>query len=388
MKIRWWLLIFLVLGLLLGPKIQQYPGFVIVAFNQTTLQIPLWLSTFILIILIFVIFQTISILKNMILKANKAQKWNNKRKWSKSRLKTISGLLSLIEGRWEDSEKQMIQAMKHGDTPLINLLVAAQAVNNAGNYTKRDEYLEKAKKFAKHEDVIIGMSQIQLQIEAKQYQKAFDDIQILRKNKTKSSYLDVLEIKVSKELKNWNNIIKLVPKIKKSKQIINDEIDDFYVEAAIKIIEESKKDELTTFYQSLPNRHKSNIKIIKNYSKKLIANNQHTIAEKTLQKTLKTTDDFEIIELFSKIKSSQPGKQLDIIESKLQTSQHRQQIINLLCDLCIHLKIWGKAKKYLELSILGNQSVEKKLQLIGVLTRLGETDSAQKQKNALLELIN
>jgi len=391
MKIRWWLIFLLIMGFIVGPKIHNYPGFIIVALDKTTLQMPLWLGAFLSLVALIILYSVIHFIKKMAQSGINAKKWHHKRKWTQSRTKTIAGLLSLIEGRWEESEKKMVQALKHGDTPLVNLLIAAQAANKKGEFNKRDLYLDKAKLLAQGENVVIEISQAKLQYDANQYQTAYETIKQLKEQKVNNPYLNLLEIKVSRKLKLWKNIIQIAPGLSKDKFINSTEIEQFYEEAVIENMQQiaiSKAvDEVTKFYNKLSNKIKQNLKVVCCYVEILRKNELNSKAEKLITKALKTHSSYELIEVYSKIKSEQPGKQIDIIESKISDNKDKEKIVHLLINLSIEQKIWGKAKKYLTESILINPTTEKQLQLVGVLSKLGETEAAQKQKNAILELI-
>lgn len=386
MKKYWWVVALLFLGLIFGPKLKHLDGFVIIAIDKTTAQFPLWLG----IVLVFILIIIFHIVINFLIKSfglvSQAKQWSGSRKWKKARTDTIAGMMAFTEGRWGNAEKYMLKAAKEGDTKLINYLIAAESAQRKGDFEKRSLYLKICKKVAPDKDFAIELTQARLQLESKQYEEAQAGLSHLLEMEPTNNYVLMLYVKSSDKLEDWDQVIKIYNKTNKK----NKELDTLFLKAIknkfILLSKNKKNREVEQIWKSLPAKLKQQTDLFNDYIQALINTKDLEKAEKLLKKHLKTSDDLKAIKLFASIESKQPGKQLDCIERKMLNSSNKLEILDVLVELSIKLKLWGKAKQFIEKSIEIETTTDKQLKLAKILTQLGEKELALKIKNDLLQI--
>ncbi|HFB64521.1 MAG TPA: hypothetical protein ENJ60_03180 [Aeromonadales bacterium] len=386
MRKYWWLIILFFLGLFLGPKLKQLDGFVVFALDKTTAQIPMWLGIIIILLIIVIFHILINFIQKSVGAVSQARAWSGSRKWKKARTLTISGMIAFTEGRWEKAEKHMQLAAKEGDTKLINYLIAAEAAQKVGDFEKRAFYLKKCKQVAPDKDFAIELTQARLQLESNQYEEAQSSLRHLLEMEPENNYVLTLYTITSDKLKNWDQVINTYHKIKKK----NKELDVLYINAInnnlILLSQNSKNTQIEQIWKNLPAKIKKQPEPFNCYIQALINVNEQEKAEKLLKKQLKTSENLGAIKLFASIESKQPGKQLDLIESKMLLSNNKAEILEVLVDLSIKLKLWGKARQFIEQSLEIESTAVKQLKLAKVLKQLGELEQAKKIRDGLLEI--
>ncbi len=386
MKKYGWIIVLLFSGLILGPKLKQLEGFVVIAIDKTTAQFPLWLGILILFLTVIVVHIMIEFFKKTSDVVSQVKEWSGSHKWKKARRDTIAGMMAFAEGRWEISEKNMLKAAKEGDTKLINYLIAAEAAQNRGDFEKRSAYLQKCKQVAPDKDFAIELTQARLQLESSQYEEAQASLRHLLEMEPANDYVLRLYARTSDKLNDWDEVINSFNKGHKNDK----EMEKFFVNAIknkLTVLSfDQKKKEIAQLWKNLPNKIKKQTDVIYSYIKVLIDLNEKEKAEKLLRKQLKNSDDFTLIKLFSTIESSQPGKQLDIIENKIPNSRNKAEVLDILVNLSIKLKLWTKAKRFIEQSIKIKNTSTKQLKLAKILNQLGNKDQAVKIWDQLLEI--
>ncbi len=391
MKIRWWIAILLVIGLIAGPAIKGIPGFVVIAYQQTTIQFPLWLAVASAILLVLIVAVLFSLISRFVTATNKAKNWKGSRKWKQARKETISAMISFAEGNWADAEKKMIKASANGDTKLINYLVAAQAAQKQDAFSKRDDYLKRAKTVSPNADVAIGITQARLQMESAQNEEALATLTHLSELAPKNKYINQLFVDVNIKLESWNVVWSKIKQLEKQKTYTREKILEIKRQAICGImlskVKNNQLQELSVFWDGLSNKLKKDPVLALEYSKILISVNNHAKAEELLKKLLKLEPTTEAVKLYAKLKTNKPGKQLDFMESLSHHNIVESEYFAALAELANTAELWGKSRDYLKRSLDIEDSVKTRAHLANTLVRLGEDKEAQNEREKAVKLL-
>ncbi len=391
MKIRWWILILLIIGLVAGPIIKNIPGFVVIAYQQTTVQFPLWLGVFLAILALILSSIFIVILMKIFAVTGKAKNWSGSRKWKSARKDTIDAMLLFAEGNWYQSEKKMIKASKNGDTKLINFLIAAQAAQKQTEYARRDEYLKRAKNAAPTADTAIGLTQARLQMESGQNEQALATLTMLLESNPKNKYLNELFIEVNMKLESWQQVIDKTPQLEKDKVYSSEKLLQVKRQSIVgmlkKYFKENNQEKIKLVWDGLSRGLKKDPVIMQNYAEILVLQKNHSEAENLLKKLLKSQPTNEAIKLYSELKTEKPGKQLDFLESIEHHNIKQSDYYIALANLASSAELWGKSRDYLQKSLTIEDTVKTRAKLANTLVKLGEHQQAQDQRQKAVKLL-
>jgi HemY protein len=391
MKIRWWVGVLLIVGLIAGPVIKNIPGFVVIAYQQTTIQFPLWLAIFLAILAFLVTSILVIIMMKVFSVTNKAKSWRGTRKWRNARTDTINAMLLFAEGNWSQAEKKMIKAAHNGDTKLINYLVAAQAAQKQSEYGRRDEYLKRAKKVAPKADAAIGLTQARLQMESDQNEQALATLSMLLELEPKNKYINKLFVDVSLKLESWDAVIAKITKLEKEKIYNPEKILEIKRKAIcgvlVGLITTKDLEAMQLFWNNLTKKLKKDPVLVQQYCKLLVKQNKHQEAEGLLKKLLKQAPTLAAMKLYSELKTEKPGKQLDFLESLELQNIDQSDYYAALAKVSNTAELWGKSRDYLNRSLLIEDTVKTRAKLANTLVKLGEKDQARQQREKAVKLL-
>ena len=100
----------LLASLWVGLQLSRDPGYVLLSYQQFTLEMPLWFMIAVICIsfvILHIILRTVSVFNKI---GRLIPNWFNKRRKQKARERTISGMLALRKGNWGIAEKSFSKA--------------------------------------------------------------------------------------------------------------------------------------------------------------------------------------------------------------------------------------------------------------------------------------
>ena len=381
-----WLLLFLgtlLVGLILGPFIQMIPGTVILVMDQYSIQVRFWQAVVMLIggfLLIIFIYHLIA---RVFSTAGKFSQWSGSRKWFKARQKTIKGMIALTEGNWAQAEKLLTSAVQNTDTGLINYLAAARAAQAQNADDRRDNYLRLAHMAEPSAEVAVGLTQAQLQYRNGQYEEALASLTHLQQLAPNHGHVLLMLTRVYKKLSEWNQILEMLPALKKSKAISNEDYELLEVQAWLatlgKAAQSNGAEGLQNTWTKLPRKLRSNDELEYLYYQKLIETGASFEAEKGLTTRIKKDKADPFLELYGVLESKDSSRQLQFVEKLADKFQHSYIWLMTAGKLSLRQEIWGQAKSYFEQAVALKPTPESRQMLATAYDALGEHDLAYEQ---------
>ncbi len=119
------------------------PGYVMIAFHNLTIELPLWLLVAICFTLIISVLLFIKIIRAICCIIKFPKRWQKKQ----AKENTQAALLELASGHWKKAEKRARNGAKYSSAPIINYLVASYAAAALGSHNRANKYLNLAKKY-------------------------------------------------------------------------------------------------------------------------------------------------------------------------------------------------------------------------------------------------
>lgn len=278
-----------------------------------------------------------------------------KRLTQKAHLALSQGLIEYTEGRFEQSEKVLLQQVNYSDNPLLVYLFAARAAQQQGAHDRRDEYLRKAHIQTPQADIAIGLTKAELQLAHQQNEQALATLTQLHKLASNQPYVIILLANTYKHLQDWDNLKKLLPELNKYGNLSTENFLSFEIMVCngqlTKIAKDANSQSLITFWNDTPHHLKILPSVIEHYAKQLMSVEAAGEAEQVLRMYLNKNWEESSIILYSKLDVMVDNKQLEMTESWLKDHQHNAWLLLALGNMCVSRSLWGKARNYLEASI-------------------------------------
>ncbi len=380
------LLAVLAIGAWVGEKMVQDPGYVLLSYNETTVETSLW----VLLVVLFVAFLLSHWAVNLFFKARfpttQLKEWRVRRRARVAQGKTLKGLLAFSEGKWWQAQRLLTQAASNADQPLINFIAAARAAHEQGEDQVADDLLQKARTEIPQAEVAIGITQVQMQLERGQLEPSLATLLRLRRLAPKHTYVIRLLKDVYLRLQDWQSLTGLIPELRKLKAIKEEELTQIEFACYEKLLgnalnnlpveadDTTRLKALTKEWQSIPTSLSKDEAMVRHYTDLLVQAGSADKAETFLKDQIKRQWDEGLVRLYGRIEGSNAHKQLETAKGWLNKHADSASLKLTLARLSMRNEHWGKAVDYLEESLALEKSAETLSELSRLLKHLGENE--------------
>jgi HemY protein len=345
--------IILLASVWLGVALQQDPGYLLIAIHHWTIETTLVVAM-IGLVLVFIFLHLLLLLIQWVIHLPHSWKeWLARQRAYNARAKTRQGLIEFSEGYWSQAKNHLIKALPDTDTPLLNYLTAARAAQEMGDSKLRDDYLRQAQQSMPEAKIAVELTQAQLQLANRQWEQALATLRHLQDLAPHHPYVLKLLMHLYEEVKDWPQLIALLPELKRNHVISDDEYQRLqqhaYYQAMLDLIKQGHDKALEKFMKSLPPRLNENTEIIAQYGRYLLKSERLSEAELLLRRSLRKQFDENLLSIYGQINYT--DNQLNFAESLLKEHPHSAALCLCLGRLSKHKNLWGKAKIYFEQSI-------------------------------------
>ena len=364
------------------------PGYVLLVYPpyrielSLTLLIVLWLLTFVF--CYGVVRLIIAVLK---LPAY-MRKFQLGRVQAKTRELLDEELGAFFEGRYAASEKAAVRAMELGDTSALHPIIAARSAHELREYKKRDAYLSAAEGKTIGDSTMRLMTASKFLLDQHDPRGALAALQELRGSGVKThTGAMTLELKAHQQAGNWDEVLSVLDKLEKRSAIDSTFAAQLRQQAWLeKIRQQENLTGLTTCLKNLPADFKRRNKIAATAARALIHHGGDSLAQQLLSDSLNAQWDSELVTLYGDCQSNDVVAQIEQAEKWL--NQHTQDagLLLALGKLCLHQKLWGKARSYLDASNSIIPSHATYTALGKLAERLGKPDEAFRYYQQAMEL--
>jgi HemY protein len=375
-------LIFFFIALLaaiwIGMIMHKNPGFVIVNFGHTRIEMTVWVAILTFIILFIVLNVVFAFVRGIFSLPGLFTHWSDNRNEINAQQHMEAAFFSMLEGDHKKAEKDFIQSAKSGKTKLLNYLGAARSAQVLQQTERRDKYLAKAKKVAVGEQVnTVDMVKVRWQVESEQWGLALATLKSLSAD---SLFALRMKKKIYVAQKNWEALKKMLPQIKSHGLFKDEEAEKLKHDVLFVLMEEARAEknhaEIEMLWQDLPKKLKSDPELLSVYAEHLIDEGKHSVAETLLFNELKHKLHPGLLTEYCRVISPKPARQLSRAEAWLDAHPEDADLLFCLGKICQQHRLWGKAKTYFQSSITIRPS-KKTYQVLGdVLESLDEDAAA------------
>jgi HemY protein len=340
----------LLAAVVLGVQLNKDPGYVLIALNHWTLETTVWIALFGLIILFILLYFFLRLVQKISHTPGALSRWHSRKLAQKAQAITRKGLIEYSEGYWQKAKTHLIQALPNTDTPLLNYLTAARAAQKMGDSQLRDNYLREAQQSMPEAKIAVELTQAELQLSNHQWEQALATLNHLRDIAPRHPYVLKLIMQLYQEVKDWPQLIALLPDLKKYQVIPQQEFEAVQYNAYFHRLSDLTKlhqpQVVHHFFHSLPKSLTTHPELLIEYLHFLLKNKDYKTAKDLLYRSLRKDLHPQLIELYALLPEDE--KHLAFAESLLKKNTHSAALYLCLGQLCIKQQLWGKAKSYLE----------------------------------------
>ena len=390
MKYLVWLLVLFAAAVAISTAAHN-PAYVLLVYPpyrielSLTLFVALWLLSFIfgygLVRLVIAVLQLPTYVR----------KFRSERSQAKSRELLDEELVAFFEGRYATAEKAAARAMELGDTSVLHPVIAARSAHELRANKRRDTYLSAAENQTAG-DTMRLMTTAKFMLDQRNPRSALNVLQELRDSEKGHIGALSLELKAHQQLGNWDEVLNLLDKLEKREAIDATLAEQSRQLAWLEIIRQQEDlTGLTNCLKNIPADFKRRGKIAATAARALIQHGGGSLAQQILADSLNAQWDSELVTLYGDCLSgdyqfNQGTAQIEQAEKWLNQHKEDAGLLLALGKLCLHQKLWGKAKNYLDASTSLAPSHAAYTAQAQLAERLGKSDEAFKYYQQAMEL--
>jgi HemY protein len=394
------LLILLVAGAWVGQLMVQDPGYVLLAYQQTTVETSLWVLLLILVIGFALLHWLFNLVHNIRLPGDRLRHWRSDRNQRLARSKTLKGLVALSEGSWWKAQRYLTQAAQRSDLPVINYIAAARAAHEQGDSKASDELLNRARQATPQAEVAIGITQAEMQLERGQLEPCLATLLHLRRQAPKHTHVLRLLKDAYLKLEDWKGLTGLLPELKRLQAMKDEELQQLELQCHRHQLElslaglpdsadaQERLRSLSRSWQAVPQPLLRNPLLINHYADLMIKIGAEVEVEKMLRDLIKRQWDEHLVRLYGRIQGEDAEKQLNIARGWLKQHSDSADLELTLGRLCMRNAHWGKAISHFERSLELRADAETFRELYRLLHHLGEDRRALEMLNRELQQLD
>ncbi len=203
----------LAIGALIAVLVVRDPGYVLVAYDGNTIETSLWFATACLALIAALVYLVGFVIRRLTRGGLKVSGWFRWRRVSQARNRSLTGIMLSAEGRWDGAKRALLESAASVDTPLANLLGAARAANELGNYNERDQILARARESTPQADFAVELVRAQLQQAVGQWGRSIATLTALRKRAPRHPAILTALFAAHKHLGDYEAIGELAPSL-------------------------------------------------------------------------------------------------------------------------------------------------------------------------------
>lgn len=388
-------LIFIILlgSVLFAQQILTSSGYVSIEYSGWHIGLPLWFAAaglFVIFLALYALLRSFALLGSL---SGRLQRWRRRSRERHAHSLSTRGLIEFSEGNWTNAEKHLTRAVQRGENPLVNYLAAAGAAQEQGATSRRDKYLQKAQKAMPDAKVAVGLSQAQLQIASGQLEQALATLRHLHQLAPRHAHVLKLLQQVYVQCHDWQSLVDLLPQLQRGGVLEADELSRLETLAYSGLLETSSNLHelayLEKTWHNIPRKVRAQAELVATYAECLLEHQAADKAEEVVYNSLYYKADEELFDIYGRIESKYPDKQLARAEKWLYKNPNHATLLLCLGRLCIRNQLWGKAKTYLENSLAARPSTETYATLARLCEQLGDSEQAsQYYRQGLCTLID
>jgi len=380
-----------ILGVLLLDKIMtEVPGYVLIAINQTTLEMNLWVAIVTVAIAVLAAYWLFKLLRLSWRLTKPALGIRSSESATKL---TTRGMLAYMRGEHEKAQRWLLRSANKSPMPLVNLLAAADAAQSLGDTQRALQFLDKSKPMLGEQSVTLALARAEILRRAGDHEARLETLLAANERYANDAMVRDRLCDTYIELGRWAEVREMLPQLRQ--QLPKErwrELQGKLVIADLKALqatlasgdakEASRK--LQMFWLEQASRVQQLPDVTVEYARALIMVGDSKEAEAVVRKFIRNHWHKEMVRFYGLMATDDPVVPLSQAEGWLKRHPEDPDLLLSLARLSMRNHLWGKAQTYYEQSIAASPSREAYSELARLLTHLGDyRNSGQVYRHAL-----
>ena len=360
------LCVVLVLGGLLGLFMARDPGYLVLAYDGAVLETSLWFGLLLLAAAYVAVRLLLLVFGHLLRGKGLFTAWRARA----AQRQTNRGLLLLEQGDWPQAKRLLVNAAAEVAAPAINYLNAARAAHELGAFDERDELLSQAKQQDSKAVPAAGLAGADLRMAAGQWREALASLRELQASSANHPRVMERLWRCHEALEDWQALIDLAPKLRKSDAVDAEALNAMERQAWRRRL--ASADGLKA-WEKRPKALKDDPDLALAAALGGQAAGDAAGAESLLREALGRHWRGDLVNLYGRIKSPAPDRQLATAEGWLKKHPDDGELLLAAGRLALMNADWPKAQRYLEAALERSPNPECRAELGRLLMALGET---------------
>lgn len=371
-------LLLLGLGALLGLWLLHDPGYVLVSWGRTSLEMSLWVGLALWLLSVLAALVVVELLARLLGFSSWWGKWLQQRGLHRSARALQDGSVAFEKGEWRRAERLFFTAAKQSPLPLLAWLAAARAAMRGDAMDRADRYLVLAEEHGNR--LAVGLARTRLLMASGRWEQAAALLARLQERFPRDEGVPRLRVDALAHLQKWGELAELLPRLRRGKQR-----DARYEALERKACREvlawvgqvaSRADRsytvgrLRACWEGLPRYLRDEVEVQVAYAAQLIRIGADDEAEALLAVLLDKTWSPAALEAYGRARSTRPDAALARARGWEAAHPHNPALLLALGRLSLQNRHWEEARHYFEATLALGQSPEAYAELVRLLARL------------------
>ena len=382
----------LLIGAWVGQAMMEDSGYVLIAYQQVSIETSLWVLVIAAVLLFTIIHWLFNLMSNWRSPAEKWRRWSEARGDKKAGSKANQALEAELEGDVWKARRLFIQAAELSRTPTLFYLEAARCAAEQGDEKESHRILIKAAKESPESELRLQLEQVRFDVKSGHYERASELIGTLTKERPNSIAVAREKAALLNAKRDWNALLPMLPDLQKRKVLNNNDIQLLRRTAALSKLnnlEDASRAALTECWEELSYDAQQDPEVRRSYIGQLTALNETTDACAQIIKWLAKNWDNDLAIRLSELPCDDPDSMIKTAKSWLKQQPDNAAIELLLARLSRRAQLWGAALTHYRKSLELNHQAQTLIELTELYIQLGEQREATEllsSKNAPLQL--
>ena len=354
-----WLLILFASAIGLAVLARFNPGNVVLFYPPYRVDLSLNFFIVLLVAAFALLLAIVAAIRATLAMPRRVEQYRATRQLRESGRALNEALQSFLEGRFGRSEKLAERALLSPDHAGLAALIGARAAQRLQQPSRRNDWLSKAET-----DVSLRTARLMTTVEllaedVKETDAALDALQALNNAGIRHTQALKLALKVHQNARNWPEVLRLVRLLDKHKSLhpaLSRRLRDMAYEALMPKASEDPES-LKLLWSKVPSEDRHSAVVAVQAASAFMKIGQQIEAAAIIESALAAQWDSRLLRAYRQCAAPEGSatllKQIEHCEHWLRERPNDTEIALALGVLCLRQKLWGKAQRHLEQSLLG-----------------------------------
>ncbi len=376
------ILLFLFLGGAIGWLFLEDSGYVLIAWQQTSVEMSLMLALLLLLLLAALGVIALELVLGVFGLRVLLNKWLSQRRHHLAQQSLSKGMALLAVEDYKRAEKQFMRSAQLAVDPLPAYLSASQAAQAQLAMQRAEDYLVLAENPANR--LTVQLTRARLWMNSGQWEAAASSLKTLYSHNKKEPMIASLLLQTLIKLQSWQEIMEMLPSLSKTLAVgqVNLLLKEAYQRSLAWLAQTGNRvDKVATlkrlrdFWATLPTFIQHDADVVQSYAEAVMVIGFEEEAEELVRVTLAHEWHNGLVGLYGRIRYSQPERSLLTAQEWLKKHPQSPVLLLTLGRLSLQNRQWTEARAYFEQSLTLHKNTETFAEFVRLLQHLNDPEA-------------